>query len=76
MEKVKISVVFYNGEKTLSPFKSLFKDPQEKVFEDKDSCIVWCRRNQDKIHSLNNFRTFGEPISHFKTHATRPCSLM
>lgn len=38
---------------------------QEKTFKDEMSCIEWCRRNHSKIGAINDYRTFGEFVSHF-----------
>lgn len=67
MSKVKVTIVFYeNEEHKLNPMLRLFKDPQEKTFDDMDSCIMWCRRNYKKIFSINDYRTCGEAVSHFE----------
>ena len=67
MNKVKITVVFYIREDKMPDLERMtfFKEPQEKMFASIDDCIMWCRKNYKKIHSINDFRTFGEPISHF-----------
>lgn len=61
---VKVTVVFYKSEDRLGPF-GLLKDPEEKSFKSVDDCIAWCRRNAKKIFSINDKRTFGQPVSHF-----------
>ena len=38
---------------------------QEKSFKDLESAIMWCKRNYKNISCINDFRTFGQPISHF-----------
>lgn len=38
---------------------------QEKAFKDAYAAIEWCRRNYQKIGCINEYRTFGQPISHF-----------
>lgn len=63
---VNITVTFYKGEKRINPFENVFTDPQVKVFADLDACMAWCRKNSSKIFCINNFRTFGESISHFE----------
>ena len=38
---------------------------QDKSFKDIESAIMWCRKNYQKIWCINDFRTFGQPISHW-----------
>lgn len=38
---------------------------QTKSFKDENAAIEWCRRNYKKIFSINDYRTFFQPISHF-----------
>ena len=40
--------------------------PSTESFKDEMSCIEWCRRNHSKIGAINDYRTFGESISHFE----------
>ena len=67
MNKVKITVVFYIREDKMLDLERMtfFKEPQEKVFENERSCLAWCQKNYAKIFSINNYRTFGEPIAHY-----------
>lgn len=61
MAKIKLKVKFG---------KSIFNSSwQDKTFADFDSAIIWCRRNSDKIFCINDFRTFGKPISHWDVMA-------
>ena len=59
MKKVKIKISVHFG---ISPFSSTWQD---KSFNDIESAIMWCRKNYKKIWCINDFRTFGRPISHF-----------
>ncbi len=44
---------------------SMESSHQQKTFKDLESLVIWCRNNYKKIGALNDYRTFGEPISHF-----------
>ena len=64
--KIKIMVVFYKRDDKMLDFENgTFTEPQEKTFNDIDSCFSWCMKNHAKLFSINDFRTFGESISHF-----------
>ncbi len=64
--KIHVTITFYqNEEHKLDSMLRLFKDPQEKTFNDIDSCMMWCRKNYKKIHAINDYRTMGAPISHY-----------
>lgn len=38
---------------------------QTKTFEDNMACIAWCRKNYEKIMSINDVLTLGNQLSHF-----------
>lgn len=59
--KIKITVNFYPEQFGIMKPNSW----QEKTFKDEASCMEWCRRNSKKIGCINDYRTFGQPISHF-----------
>ena len=60
-KKVKLKVWFFkDGFGIMKP-----NEWQKKSFKDGYAAMEWCRRNSAKIGCLNDFRTFGEPISHF-----------
>lgn len=61
MEKITMNVWFFkDGFGIMKP-----DEWQKKTFKDTNDAIVWCRRNYKKIGCLNDYRTFGQPISHF-----------
>ena len=62
MKGLKIKVNYYpNGFGLMHP-----SEWQEKTFKDVTSCMEWCRRNYSKIGAINEYRTLGQPISHFE----------
>lgn len=62
MTSLKIKVDYYpNG---FGLMRS--SEQQTKTFKDEMSCIEWCRRNHSKIGVINEYRTFGEPLTHFE----------
>lgn len=59
---IKINVNFYpDGFGILKP-----NSWQEKSFADEMKVIEWCRKNASKIGCINDYRTFGEKVSHFE----------
>ena len=38
---------------------------QDKTFQNAYALMEWCRRNYQKIGAINDYRTFGQQMSHY-----------
>ena len=38
---------------------------QTKTFKNEVACVAWCRKNYEKIMSINDVFTFGKKLSSF-----------
>lgn len=47
-------------------FGELFNSTwQYKSFKTETDAVIWCKRNHQKIWYINDYRTFGQPVSGF-----------